>query len=109
MPDRDASPDLTRIVERYWSLSLGLGVVVTGAVALLLTVLSRTTGKIDGGVAEIWQSGQLLANNTVHIPLLTRTNQIVGAILPGADGIAAATARIQRAVVGDEAAAGPRP
>ncbi len=109
MQPRFAQTDSTRKVERYWSLSLGLGLVVTGAVALLLTVLTRITNQIDAGVAAIWQSGKLLANNTVHIPLLVRTNQIVGAILPGADRIAAATARIQRAVVGDETAAGPRP
>ena len=101
-----ARTNSSRTVERSWGLSLGLGVVVTGAVALLLTVLSRTTARIDAGVAEIWQSGKLLANNTVHIPLLVRTNQIVGAILPGADGIAAATARIQSAVVGGETVEG---
>ena len=92
---------------RCWRITLGLGVVTTGAVALLLSVLTRTAEQIDGGVAEIWQVGKLIANNTVHVPLLVRTNQIVAAILPKADCIAAATGRIQRAVVGDETAEGP--
>ena len=108
MQQRTAGTDSIRTVERYWGLSLALGVVVTGVVALLLTVLTRITRQIDAGVADIWQSGKLLANNTVHIPLLVRTNQIVGAILPGADGIAAATTRIQRVVVGSETAEGPQ-
>ncbi len=94
------SAPITTIV-RYWRITIGLGVVVIGAVALLLTVLARTAEQIEAGVAEIWRIGKLLANNTVHVALLIRTNQIVGAILPKADGIAAATARIQQAVAGD--------
>lgn len=93
-----------RTVVRYWRITMGLGMAVIGAVALLLTILARTAEQIEAGVAEIWRVGKLLANNTVHVPLLVRTNQIVGAILPTADGIAAATARIQRAVAGDETA-----
>jgi hypothetical protein len=47
--------------------------------------------------------GKLIANNTVHVPLLVRTNQVVADILPAADGIARATERIRRAVSGDTA------
>jgi hypothetical protein len=93
-----------RTVVRYWRITMGLGMVVIGAVALLLALLARTVEHIQAGVAEIWRIGKLLANNTVHVPLLIRTNQIVGAILPKADGIAAATARIKRAVAGDSTA-----
>ncbi len=93
-----------RTVIRYWRITMGLGMVVIGAVALLLTLLARTAEHIEAGVAEIWRVGKLLANNTVHVALLIRTNQIVGAILPKADGIAAATARIRRAVVGESTA-----
>ena len=104
MRRRMKQPDIITTVVRYWRVTMGLGLVVIGAVALLLTILARTAEQIEAGVAEIWRVGKLLANNTVHIPLLVRTNQIVGAILPRADGIAAATARIQRAVAGDETA-----
>lgn len=93
---------ITTIV-RYWRMSLGLGVVVIGAVALLLSTLARTAAKIEAGTAEIWRVGKLIANNTVHIPLLVRTNQVAGEILATADGIAEATARIRRAVGGDQA------
>ena len=91
-------------VVRYWRVTLAIGLAVIGAVALLLNLLARTAEQIEAGVAEIWRIGKLLANNTVHTALLIRTNQLVGAILPKADGIAAATARIKRAVSGDETA-----
>ncbi len=108
MQPRVKSPSPIDTIVRYWRITLGLGMVVIGAVALLLTLLDRTARQIDGGVAEIWRIGKLLANNTVHIPLLLRTNQIVGGILPKADGIAAATARIRHAVAGDETVEGPQ-
>ena len=89
------------IIVRYWRISLGLGLVVIGAVALLLSTLAATAAKIEAGAAEIWRVGKLIANNTVHVPLLVRTNQTLGQILPAADGIARATERVQRAVSGD--------
>ncbi|GAC1638163.1 MAG: hypothetical protein NVS4B8_03710 [Herpetosiphon sp.] len=85
-------------IVRYWRVSLGLGMVVIGAVAFLLTILDRTVTRIEGGAAEIWRVGKLIANNTVHVPLLIRTNQIVAEILPAADGIAQATGRIEQAL-----------
>ncbi len=85
-------------IGRYWRISLGLGMVVIGAVALLLSALTATVAKIEAGAAEIWRVGKLIANNTVHIPLLIRTNQELGQILPAADRIAGATGRIQQAV-----------
>ncbi len=89
------------IVVRNWQVSLGIGLAVIGAVAVLLSTLARTVTRIEAGAAEIWRVGKLIANNTVHVPLLIRTNQVVAEILPAADGIAHATERIQRAVDGD--------
>lgn len=89
------------VVARYWRISLGIGLGVIGAVALLLELLARTVTQIEAGAAEIWRVGKLIANNTVHIPLLVRTNQIIAAILQAADGIAGATARIQDAAGGE--------
>ncbi len=88
-------------IGRYWRMSLGLGMVVIGAVALLLSTLATTAAKIEAGAAEIWRVGKLIANNTVHIPQLVRTNQMLERILTAADGIAAATGRIERAVDAD--------
>ena len=93
-------------IHTYWWISLAIGVVVTVVVALLLHILARTAEQIDEGAAEVWRVGKLIANNTVHIPLLVRTNQIAGSILAAAGGIAAATGRIGRAVLGSPASEG---
>ena len=85
----------------YWGISLATGGVVIAVVAFLLTILVRTAEQIEGGVSQIWQVGKLIANNTVHIPLLVRTNQIVAQIYQAAGGIKRATGRIERAVVGE--------
>ena len=85
----------------YWWISLVTGGVVIAVVAFLLTILARTAEQIEAGVGQIWQVGQLIANNTVHIPLLVRTNQIVAQIRQAADGIERSTGRIERAVVDD--------
>ncbi len=85
----------------YWWISLATGGVVIAVVALLLTILARTAEQIEMGVGQIWQTGKMIANNTVHIPLLLRTNQIVTQIYQAAGGIKRSTERIERAVVGD--------
>lgn len=103
MPKLAEARSRETLIIRYWRVSLGLGVVVIGAVALLLSTLASTVAKIEAGAAEIWRVGKLIANNTVHVPLLVRTNQLAGAIVATADEIAAATGRIQQAVgAGDE-------
>ena len=90
-------------IQTYWWISLGLGLVVTIVVAILLTILARTAEQIQAGTAEIWRVGKLIANNTVHIPLLVRTNQIAVDILTAAGGIASATGRIEQTVTGGAA------
>lgn len=101
MQSRSKPPLPLNTIAHYWRISLGIGLAVIGAVALLLSTLAATAAKIEGGAAEIWRVGKLIANNTVHIPLLMRTNQMIGQILPAADGIARATGRIQHAVGAD--------
>ncbi len=103
MPNGSTRPVAERTVVRYWRISLGIGLVVIGAVALLLSTLATIVTQIEAGAAEIWRVGKLIANNTVHVPLLVRTNQVVADILPAADGIARATERIQRTESGDTA------
>ncbi len=93
--DRSVSPN---VIARYWWISLGVGLVVIGAVGLLLSMLARTVTQIEAGATEIWRVGKLIANNTVHVPLLVRTNQIAADILAVADGIAGATKRIGQVV-----------
>ena len=93
-------PGVPEHVVRYWQISLGIGLAVIAAVALLLSTLATIVGRVEAGAAEIWRVGKLIANNTVHVPLLVRTNQIVADILPAADGIARATERVRRVVGG---------
>ena len=79
-----------------WWISLGIGLVVILVVAVLLTLIVRNARQIEGTAAEIWTVGQRIANNTVHIPLLHRTNQIVDGILERVSGIDGAAAAIER-------------
>ncbi len=78
-----------------WWISLGIGAMVIVVVAVLLTLIVRTARQIEGTAADIWVVGQRIANNTVHIPLLQRTNRVVGGILERASGIDGATAAIE--------------
>jgi uncharacterized protein YoxC len=79
-----------------WGVSLIVGVVVIVVVAVLLTLIVRTAREIEATVADIWTVGQRIANNTVHIPLLHRTNQVVDGILERAAGIDGAAAAIEQ-------------
>lgn len=81
-------------VQQVWVLSLAVFVVVLLVVAVLLTLILRTAKRIRGGVAAIWNVGQKVANNTVHLALLDRTNYVAGRILASAGGVAAATEAI---------------
>lgn len=87
---------MTGLALTLWVISLAVGLVVTLAAALLLTVVLRTAQGIDAGAKAIWTAGKLVARNTVHIPDLRFTNQIAADILEGAGGILMAAQRIQR-------------
>lgn len=78
-------------VQQVWVVSLVVFGVVLLVVAGLLTLILRTSRQILGGVAAIWTAGQKVANNTVHLALLDRTNHLAGRILTSAAGVAAAT------------------
>ena len=84
-----------------WWISLGIGGVVILVVAILLTLIVRTAQQINATAAEIWTVGQRIANNTIHIPLLNRTNRLMDGILQRASGIDEAAARIEEASWGE--------
>ncbi len=77
-----------------WSVSLALGIVVTIVVAILLQAVVNTAGRILSVASDIWTDGQRVANNTVHIALLDRTNHMFGGILGEAVPLAKATGQI---------------
>ncbi|MGI8672089.1 MAG: hypothetical protein ACR2LU_05735 [Luteitalea sp.] len=81
-------------VQQVWLLSLAVFVVVLLVVAVLLTLILSTSKQIHAGVSAIWNVGQRIANNTVHLALLDRTNYLGGQILQAAGGIAGATGAI---------------
>lgn len=78
-------------IQQVWFVSLAIFVVVLLVVAALLTLILSTTRKIHAGVSAIWNVGQRIANNTVHLALLDRTNFLAGAMLDSAGRIALAT------------------
>ncbi len=70
-----------------WWVSIILLLVVIVVVALLLTLVLRTAHSILRTAGDIWTAGKLVANNTVHIPLLVETNRTAGRILETAGKI----------------------
>lgn len=79
-----------------WWVSLALGLAVSGVVALLLWMILRTAATINRHVARIWDVGQRVANNTVHIPALYRTKATTEEILSSALRIDAGAAAIEK-------------
>ena len=82
-------------IQTVWTLSLVVFVVVLIVVAILLTLILRAAQDIRGGVAIIWNVGQRVANNTIQLSLLARTNDAARQILTSAVGVIGATAAIQ--------------
>ncbi len=84
------------MVYTLWWISLVVLLVVTGVVALLLTLVLRTVISINVVAGDIWTNGKLVANNTIHIPLLIETNRYAGAILETAKKIVAGSEAIEQ-------------
>ncbi len=82
-------------VQTIWAITLAVFVVVLVVVAILLTLILRTAREISGGVSAIWNTGQRIANNTIHISLLKKTNIVAGKILNSAVGVIHATAGVK--------------
>ena len=81
-------------VGTVWGVSLVLGVVVLVVVVTLLELILRTASRIERVVGDIWTAGQGVANNTIHIALLHRTNVTAGRILEAAGGVLGAATAI---------------
>ncbi|MDQ6886197.1 MAG: hypothetical protein M3068_02770 [Gemmatimonadota bacterium] len=82
-------------IRSIWTLSLVVFVVVLVVVAILLTLILRAARDIRGGVAIIWNVGQRIANNTVQLSMLAKTNDAAAQILASAVGVIGATAAIK--------------
>lgn len=82
--------------EFVWVASLILGLVVSGVVTLLLWLIHREAGVINARVSKLWDVGQRVANNTIHVPALYKTNAVVGDILATAVKIKDGAAVIEK-------------
>ena len=85
---------------QLWWLAVALAGVVVVVVAVLLEWIVRTAHRIHRTVSDIWTGGTHIAQNTVTIALLQRTNYLAGELLGSAGRMAKATARIRRATGG---------
>ena len=93
MESLPASPE--QAAQLVWWTSLALGLVVSLVVSLLLWLIHSSAKVIDSHVARIWEVGQRVANNTVHIPALYKTNAVAAEILATAVRIDAGAAAIE--------------
>ena len=82
-------------IQSVWTISLVVFVVVLVVVAALLTLILLAARDIRGGVAIIWNVGQRIANNTIQLSMLAKTNAAASAILTSAVGVIGATAAIK--------------
>ena len=82
---------------QLWWLAVVLAAVVVVVVAVLLEWIVRTAHRIHRTVSDIWTGGTHIAQNTVTIALLQRTNFLARGLLTSAGRIAAASGRIRRA------------
>ena len=57
-----------------WIISVVLAYVVTAVVGLLLWMILAKAKQINDGVSQIWDVGQMIAANTIHVPALIQTN-----------------------------------
>jgi hypothetical protein len=83
-------------IQQVWIWSLVAYFAVVAVVAVLLTLILSAVERIHGGAAAIWTVGQKVANNTIQIALLSRTNHLVSRILESAGRTAAAVAAVAR-------------
>ena len=56
-----------------WWITLAVGLVVAVVVWALLELLRRTVKQVEAGVAELWEMGQRVAQNTQTTHLLGTT------------------------------------
>jgi hypothetical protein len=65
----------------YWVLALGLAAVAAVIVAILLSVLVVTVGRIESSVDGLLEVAGKVASNTVNIPQLEATAPVLAQIV----------------------------
>ncbi len=64
----------------YWSISLGLGLVVAVVAVVLLQLFLNQVHRIERGSGLIWESGKLVARNTATTWMLGVTSKKLDAL-----------------------------
>lgn len=57
----------------FWTIALGMGLVVEAAVIVLLSLLISLVGDIDRNVEDVWSTAILVARNTATTWMLGQT------------------------------------
>jgi hypothetical protein len=83
-------------IQSVWIWSLVVYGVVVAVVAVMLTLILSTARRIHEAVSAIWTVGQKVANNTIHVPLLHRTNHLLKGIVEHAGATAMAVAAVEQ-------------
>ena len=78
-----------------WIISVVLAYVVTAVVGLLLWMILAKAKQINDGVSQIWDVGQMIAANTIHVPALIQTNLLVNSITKKVPGLLGALDQIK--------------
>ena len=78
-----------------WIISVVLAFVVTAVVGLLLSMILAKAKQINDGVSQIWDVGQMIAANTIHVPALIQTNSLVNSITEKVPGLLGELDRIE--------------
>ena len=78
-----------------WIISVVLAFVVTAVVGLFLSMILAKTKQINDGVSQIWDVGQMIAANTIHVPALIQTNSLVNSITEKVPGLLGELDRIE--------------
>jgi len=57
----------------FWTIALGMGIVVEGAVIILLSMLVSLVADIERNVDDVWSTAILVARNTATTWMLGQT------------------------------------
>lgn len=79
-----------------WWGTLGVGVVVTGVVAILLAAIVHRARDIRGTLEEVWVVGPGIARNTSHVDVIRRIDLVAEDVVAAAREIEENVGRIQR-------------
>lgn len=85
---------MSQALLRLWEIGLAGGVAVALLLVVALRLVRDTARRIDAGGKAVWTEGKRVAQNTVQILLLKRTNALALEIAADSEGVLRAVRRI---------------